>query len=185
MRFSTPVEYERISQALLKGTCPFCTYLKSYQSKIVRDLKHPEDIASACNFHMWAMAAASNRSVVSGIFRKLIKDFSMQEARACTLCEWISAEEKNRMKEFAADLSQARVREWMSAQGSFCLPHGSRFMAYLSQPMQALVSGVLRRNAGQLHEALEHLVREQDNAPGGGILGHVAEFLVSQRGLNV
>jgi hypothetical protein len=41
MRFSTPVEYQTISQALLKVACPFCTYLKNFQSKVLHELSDP------------------------------------------------------------------------------------------------------------------------------------------------
>lgn len=185
MRFSTPVEYQTISQALTKGACPFCTYLKNFQSKIVRELYDPEQIASICNFHTWALAAASNRAVVSCIFRKLIKVSSIQEIADCTLCNMIAAEEELRMKEFAHELSQTRVLSWINAHGSFCIPHGIRFLAYVPHSLQQVIMDVLKRNAAQLQEALETLGthHERANEPGGGILGHAAEFLVSQRGL--
>ncbi len=44
---------------------------------------------------------------------------------------------------------------------------------------------VLKRTASQLQEALEQVGTDstEDKAQGGGVLGHAAEFLVSQRGL--
>jgi hypothetical protein len=185
MRFSTPVEYQTIGRALVKGACPFCTYLKNFQSKILRELKDPSEVTYVCNFHAWAMAAASNKAVVSCVFRILLKDRSIKEARECSLCKAISAEEANCMKEFAGELSQTRVLDWVNVHGTFCIPHGTRFLAYVARPSQTVVLNVLKRNAAQLHEALEDLVSDtsDDKGPGGGVLGHAAEFLVSQRGL--
>ncbi len=185
MRFSTPVEYQTLSQALVKGACPFCTYLKNFQSKILRELKDPAQVTSVCNFHAWAMAAAANKAVVSCVFRIFLKERSIKEVRDCSLCKAISAEEEVRMKEFAGELAQTRVLEWVNAHGTFCIPHGTRFLGYVPRPLQTVVLNVLKRNTAQLHEALEHFVSDSsdDRAPGGGVLGHAAEFLVSQRGL--
>jgi hypothetical protein len=185
MRFSTPVEYQTIGQALVKGVCPFCTYLKNFQSKILRELKDPAQVTSLCNFHAWAMAAASNKAVVSCVFRILLNELSIKEARECTFCKAISAEEEIRMKEFAGELSQARVLDWFNLNGTFCIPHGTRFLGYVPRPLQTVVSDILKRNSAQLHEALEHLGSDiaDEKGPGGGVLGHAAEFLVSQRGL--
>jgi hypothetical protein len=185
MRFSTPLEYLTIGQALLKGVCPFCTYLKNFQSKILRDLKHPSEIADVCNFHAWAMASASDKAVVSCIFRVLLKDWSIKDSGVCSLCKAISAEEEARMREFAAEISQTHVFDWVNVHGTFCIPHGTRFLAYITPPLQTVVLNVLKRSADQLGEDLEHLERDasDDKGPGGGILGHAAEFLVSRRGL--
>jgi hypothetical protein len=185
MRFSTPVEYQTISQALVKGACPFCTYLKNFQSKIVRELNDPDQITSICNFHTWALAAASNRAVVACIFRKLMKQTSVQASSDCSLCKMISAEEEIRMKEFSAELSQTHVLDWVNAHGSLCIPHGTRFLGYVPPSLQGIILNIVKRNAAQLEEALETLGtrHEKPNEPGGGMLGHAAEFLVSQRGL--
>ena len=185
MRFSAPVEYQTIGQALVKGACPFCTYLKNFQSKVLHELSDPAKVISICNFHTWALAAAANKAVVSSVFRKLMKDASIKEARECSLCKTIAAEEDIRMKEFAGELTHTRVLDWVKAQGTFCIPHGTRFLGYLPGSLQAVVLSVLKRNTAQMCEALEHLTasKSSDPAPGGGVLGHAAEFLVSQRGL--
>ena len=185
MRFSTPVEYQTISQALAKGACPFCTYLKNFQSKLVRELSDPDQVTSICNFHTWALAAAANRAVVSCIFRKLMKATSVLESHDCSLCKAIAAEEELRMKELASEMAQTRVLDWVNAQGTFCMPHGTRFLGFVPRSMQPIVQNVIKRNAAQLQEALETLSfrNEKPNEPGGGMLGHAAEFLVSQRGL--
>lgn len=185
MRFSTPVEYQTLGQALVKGTCPFCTFLKNFQSKLLHELNDPAQITAICNFHTWAMAAAGNKAVVSCVFKKLVKETSIAGPRECSLCKIIAAEEDTRMKEFAGEVSHTRVLDWVNAHGSFCIPHGNRFLDYLPHSVQAIIRDVLKRNAIQLYEALEQLTSEKlgDKGPGGGVLGHAAEFLVSQRGL--
>jgi hypothetical protein len=82
-------------------------------------------------------------------------------------------------------MSQTRVLDWVNAHGTFCIPHGARFLGYVPPAMQSVVLNVMKRSAAQLQEALETLVfrNEKPNEPGGGMLGHAAEFLVSQRGL--
>jgi hypothetical protein len=182
MRFSTPVEYETVAQALVKGACPFCTYLKNFQSKILRELQDPDQVAGLCNFHTWAMAAASNKAVVSAVFRKLLNNASCGE---CSICKAIAGEETTQMKEFAVQVTGSRVLEWIKAQGMFCIPHGTRFLAYVPASLQQMVLNVLKRNTIQLQEALEHMGSEksEEKGQGGGVLGHAAEFLVSQRGL--
>ncbi len=119
MRLSVPLEYQKVSEALLKGSCPFCTYLKNFQSKILRDLKAPEQIKAICNFHAWAMAAASNKAVASCVFRVLLEQPPIKEAYECNVCAQIRAEEDTRMREFAGELSQSRIVEWVKAQGRF------------------------------------------------------------------
>ena len=185
MRLSAPVEYQTISQALVKDACPFCLYLKSFQSKILRELKAPDQITSICNFHAWAMAAASNKAAVSCVFRVLLEQHSIKEARPCNVCAQVRAEENGRMKEFAGELSQPRIFEWVKAQGTFCIPHGTRLLGHIPRPIQLMVMDVLRRTATLLQEMLELVVSDspEEKGTGGGILGHAAEFLVSQRGL--
>jgi len=182
MRFSTPVEYETITQALVKGACPFCTYLKNFQSKILHELQDPQQIAGLCNFHTWAMAAAANRAVVSAVFRKLMNDASCRE---CTICTAIKTEEAAQMKEFAAQVPGTRVLEWVKSQGTFCIPHGTRLLSQVPASLQQVVLNVLKRSTVQLQEALEQVAsgKSEDKGQGGGVLGHAAEFLVSQRGL--
>jgi hypothetical protein len=185
MRLSVPLEYQNVSEALLKGTCPFCTYLKNYQSKILRDLKAPEQIKAICNFHAWAMAAASNKAAASCVFRVLLEQPPIKEVHECDFCSQIRAEEETRMKEFADELSQTRILEWVKTQGTFCIPHGTRLLGQLPRTLQLIVMSVLKRTASQLQESLEQVGTDsaEDKAPGGGVLGHAAEFLVSQRGL--
>lgn len=182
MRFSTPIEYETITQALVKGACPFCTYLKNFQSKILHELQDPAQVGGVCNFHAWAMAAAANKAVVSAVFRKLMNSASCCE---CTICKVIAAEEAAQMKEFAANVQGTRVLEWIKSQGIFCIPHGTRLLSHVPTSLQQVVMNVLKRSTMQLQEALEQVAsgKSEDKGQGGGVLGHAAEFLVSQRGL--
>lgn len=184
MRFNTPVEYKTIDEALVKGGCPFCTYLKYYQSSLLIDI-NPREVSGLCKFHVWAMAAAANKTVVSSVFRSLIKASRVQVTTECSLCKAVAVEEDSRMKEFAGDMARVRILDWISVHGTFCIPHGTKFIDYLPENLKTVITTVLQRSATDLEGALASLdyVRSTEKAAGGGILGRAAEFLASQRGL--
>jgi hypothetical protein len=189
MRFTT-VGYEQVKQTLAKGTCPICVFMKDYQAGAVRGVI-PSTIKALCNFHTWALAAAGARQNTVQVFLDLLRKEESGVTtpnEPCTICNQIRDEEESAVKEFAAELSQSGFKDWMAAHGTLCLSHGSKLLDSVASELQSMVLQIVHRRAGELRDGLMHFLKthtELQNAPnpGGGILGQVAEFLVSQRGL--
>jgi hypothetical protein len=75
--------------------------------------------------------------------------------------------------------------EWMRQYGTICLLHGHKLIETLPEPEVKVIRQIVANNQEGLEsqlEAFEVRVRAGEKG-GGGVLGHIAEFLVSQRGV--
>jgi hypothetical protein len=56
MRTNKVLNYESILQVLGEAGCPFCRFMKNFQSALLQDPRE-KDIRHLCNFHTWGLAA--------------------------------------------------------------------------------------------------------------------------------
>jgi hypothetical protein len=185
MRLSNPVELKRITQALDRGGCPVCSFLKNLQSAILKTAT-PKEIHTVCNFHAWALAAAVDAARVAKVFLHLLEPSSTPQGR-CSVCEQIEEQERTRVAELASQVQRSLVRDWIERHGTFCRPHAIQLAAALPATTKGSLATLEKKTIDQLKRSLAELAEHdsQGKAAGSGVLGHAAEFLVSQRGVRL
>jgi Mn-dependent DtxR family transcriptional regulator len=184
MRLSKPVDIQEISQALQKDACPICMLLKNLQATALRNVTSAE-VVGLCNFHAWALAAAVDLARVAEVFLKLLDSADPAHPVTCSICARIREEEEQRLKELVDKMLGNNLRNWLVEQGSICLPHSEKLLRVAPVKLRPSIEKLIARRRADLSKELEE-VRDQARLGehrGGGVLGHAAEFLVSQRGV--
>lgn len=76
-------------------------------------------------------------------------------------------------------------RKWVTQYETVCLFHGRRRIEILPEMEAHLIRNILASNQDDLEKQLAgfEIRIKRGETGGGGVLGHIAEFLVSQRGL--
>jgi len=90
-----------------------------------------------------------------------------------------------RLAEFKCEMKRAMFADWMLQYGTICLLHAQKLIPTLSGPGAEVIRQIVTNNQEELARqlaAFEVSVQAGERG-GGGVLGHIAEFLVSQRGV--
>lgn len=179
-----------IVEALARGACPICTLMRSFQNAMVEaPRRYPA--ATLCNFHAWSLAHASPAVEAVPIVRSMLAQFpamaasESMELHPCGWCATLREHEDEKLAEYARELGRDNFRNWVTQYGTVCLFHGKRLINALPPPEAELIRKILATNQNELEKqlaAFEVRVRRGE-AGGGGVPGHITEFLVSQRGL--
>jgi hypothetical protein len=179
-----------IVQALARGICPICTLMRSLQNAMVETPdRYPA--TTLCNFHAWSLAHASPAREAVPVLRAMLEQSSSRsdsdsiELHPCHWCVTIREHEDEKLAEYSRELKHERFRNWVTQFGTLCIFHGRRLMRVLPAADAQAVSRMLASNQDELARQLtefETRVKRGDTG-GGGVLGHITEFLVSQRGL--
>jgi hypothetical protein len=187
MKAVEPVRELGVAQALMKGTCPICALVREFQNNLIETLA-PDAAKHLCNFHAWAVAHATPAKSVISIFSRLLDaaDENSGSGLQCDVCWRMGEEEEVRVREMAKELrNRATLLDWMLRHGSLCRNHAIKLRAFLPVRLQNTVKEIVERNVAEMKQEMneyrQHL--EQGIHEGGGLLGKVAEFLVSQRGI--
>jgi len=179
-----------VVQALARGVCPVCTLMRSLQNAIV-ETPHRYPATTLCNFHAWSLAHASPAGEAVRILRAVLAQYSsrsdseLMEIHPCHWCLAIREHEDEKLTEYARELKRERFRNWVTQFGTLCLFHGHRLIKMLAPDDAEVVRRMLASNQDELGKQLmEFEVRiKRGETGGGGVLGHITEFIVSQRGL--
>jgi hypothetical protein len=177
--------YRSILETLPEAGCPFCRFLKDYQSARLQN-HSDRKIRSLCNFHAWGVAAVQNALTAVQVFADLLETAVREadEKSGCDICNEISTEEDHRMREFVSCLERTDVAVWLRKDAVLCIPHAIKLRRRVKPVIAARVDTILDKCRRQLLEELKALrLMPQAKRPGWGSLGRAAEFLVSQRGL--
>jgi hypothetical protein len=176
--------------ALARGVCPICTLMRAFQNASVEAL-HRYPARTLCNFHAWSLAGSSPAVGVVPIFRFMLEDSLVgptsgpAELRLCDWCVTLREHEDEKLSEFTPEMKRDNFRRWVTQYGTVCLFHGRRLMKVLPEPEAGIIRQILAGNLEELEKQLGEFdvkVRRGEKG-GGGVLGHIAEFLVSQRGI--
>lgn len=179
-----------VVQVLARGVCPICTLMRSLQNAMVENA-HNYPAAKLCNFHAWSLAHASPARDAVTVLRAMLEEAPVRpptgatELHACDWCSTIRNHEQEKLLEYSCELKRENFRKWVTQYGTICLFHGRRLMDLLPAAEADLVRTILASNQDDLEKqlaAFEIRIRRGETG-GGGVLGHVTEFLVSQRGL--
>jgi hypothetical protein len=179
-----------IIQALARGVCPICTLMRSLQNAIVENARcYPA--TKLCNFHAWSLAHASPAVDAVAVLRSMLAEAPVKrvsgpvELHPCDWCETLRQHEEEKLSEYLRELKRDNFRKWVMQYGTVCLFHGRCLIDVLPAAEAELVRRMLARNQEELEkQLLTFRARiQKGETGGGGVLGHVTEFLVSQRGL--
>ena len=179
-----------VVQVLARGVCPICTLMRSLQNTMVENAqKYPA--AKLCNFHAWSLAHASPARDAVTVLRTMLEEApakpvtGVTDLHPCDWCLTIRNHEQEKLMEYSRELQRENFRNWVTQYGTICLFHGRRLIDMLPAAEADLVRNILASNQDDLEKqlaAFEIRIRRGESG-GGGVLGHVTEFLVSQRGL--
>jgi hypothetical protein len=185
MRANKIVNYESILQVLGEAGCPFCRFMKNFQAALLQDPTE-KDIHHLCSFHTWGLAATQRAASAADVFLNLLaKQPDTHPASLCDVCVLLQIEEDRRVREFIGCAQQKLVVQWLRSQAVVCLIHGAKLKQGAPPVLASAISAVMERFRKELVEELTRLRDEyQPDTAKWGVLGQVAEFLVSQRGLH-
>jgi hypothetical protein len=175
-----------VIQALARGVCPICTLMRVFQNTVV-EAPHRFPADSVCNFHAWALAGSSPAVEAVPIFRSMLEDLAAggAEVHPCDWCAVVREHENEKLMEFSREMKRDNFRSWVTQYGTVCLFHGQKLINILPEAEAEIVRRLLASNREELKRQLEafDLRVQRGEKGGGGVLGHIAEFLVSQRGI--
>lgn len=176
------------AEGIANGSCPVCSALKEFQSALIETVQM-QGATHLCNYHAWALARSAPAAVAGEGFLNVLPLWRQHTATGgsgCDFCQRIRKEEQSRLKELAEQFGKPAIAELMREHGAICLAHGRGLASQLPPSLQSVLARVLSRTARDLDEELHAFVKNAQEGQhiGGGILGHVTEFLVSQRGIS-
>jgi hypothetical protein len=179
-----------IVQVLARGVCPICTLMRSLQNAMVESA-HSYPATRLCNFHAWSLAHASPARDAVSILRAMlgeapvISTSEVTELHSCDWCITIRNHEADKLAEYSRELKRDNFRKWVTQYGTICLFHGRRLIEMLPATEAGLIRTILANNQVDLEKQLAafEIRTKRGETGGGGVLGHITEFLVSQRGL--
>ena len=180
------VLYQSILQVLQEPGCPFCRFLKEYQTARLQN-HSKDDLHRLCNFHAWGLAAVQNGPAAAQVFIKLVDELPSLSKKdfGCDVCNEVLAEEELRLREFVSCIARTDVSHWLRGSAVLCIPHGTKLRRQVQPVVSARIDAIIENYRQQLAQELQHLCDEPDSdRTGWGAIGRAAEFLVSQRGLN-
>jgi len=190
MRPQTLTPDSPLIQVLARGVCPICALMRAFQNSIIGSpVKQPA--RGLCNFHAWCLAAASPAWEAVPIFRAILQNAEASSHSgtvapdSCDWCDALRQYESARFSEFVREMQRDGFADWVRQFGTICLHHADRLIATAPETLAALVKEVVARNKDELRKQLAEFDGKlhRGEGDGGGILGHIAEFLVSQRGV--
>lgn len=184
MRANKVANYQSILQVLEEAGCLFCRFMKNYQAALMQNTSE-KDVCHLCSFHTWGLAAAQRAPSAAQLFLRLLDGKPGDAGHSvCDICVSLGLEEDRRVREFVSCLSHKLVVQWMRSPSVLCLAHGERLRQKTPLVTAAVVHSIMEYHRKQLAEELSQLRGEQEPSEAKwGVLGHAAEFLVSQRGL--
>jgi hypothetical protein len=185
MRANKVLNYESILQVLDEGGCPFCRFMKNFQAALLQD-QAVQDIHHLCNFHTWGLAASLQAASAANLFLHLLDGQSdSPPSSSCDICVLLQLEEDRRIREFIGCVHHKLVEQWMRSRAVFCIIHGTKLKNNASPVFASTISTIIEKYRDHLIEELTCLRDEyQPDTARWGVLGHAAEFMVSQRGLH-
>jgi len=177
--------YQSILQVLHEPGCPFCRFLKEFQSARLQN-RSDRETHRLCSFHAWGLAAVQDAPAAARVFIGILNESesNADETQECNVCKEVMAEEDLRIRELATCLHRPEVADWLRTEATLCIPHATKLRHQLPPVLASRLDAMVKNYRQQLKKELDQLRKEpsQDRS-GWGALGRAAEFLVSQRGL--
>jgi hypothetical protein len=185
MRAHKILGYGSILQVLGETGCPFCRFMKNFQTALLQEPKG--EVHHLCNFHTWGLAATQQAVSAAEHFMSLLGEQSgVVPGPSCTICTLLQEEEDLRIREFISYSAHKLVAQWLRSQAVLCMVHGAK-LKYRAPPIVvSSINSIMERYRRQLVEDLTRRHSEYlPNTDTSGVLVRAAEFTVSQRGLHI
>jgi hypothetical protein len=184
MRAHKVLNYESILQVLGEGGCPFCRFMKNFQTGLLQEPKG--EVHHLCNFHTWGLAATQQAVSAAEHFMSLLREQAgLVPGSSCTICALLQEEEDLRIREFISYSEHKLVAQWLRSQAVLCMVHGTKLKHGAPPIIVSAINSIMERCRRQLVEDLARLHSDYlPDAEKCGVLGRAAEFMVSQRGLH-
>lgn len=186
MRLSKPLNYDSLVQALGRGGCVICSFLRNHQAELLQAAPSP-DLGSLCNYHGWVLAAGGDGEKAARTFLRMLEANTVStDTTSCDVCASLRDEESTRLSELAALLERNFVRNWMDAHGGLCSYHAGLTASRLPDAQKSAVLAMQQKQAATLKSELNAFLSQLkvESHSGGGVLGRAAEFLFGQRGVS-
>lgn len=188
MKAVRALSYAGIAHAVEKNRCPVCNALKDFESSLLESAR-ARDAAHFCNYHGWLLARAARADIAAEVFLNLLRLWKEAKTVApvpCEFCREVGEEEKAVLAELGEQLSNSAVVGLMEEHGTICLTHGVELSTRLPASSQNALARIVARRYRDLDADLAAFTKiaESGHHVGGGVLGHAAEFLFSQRGIS-
>jgi hypothetical protein len=184
MRANKIMDYHSMLQVLSEPGCPFCRFMKNYQAALLQEPADKE-VHHLCSFHTWGLAATQRATSAASLLSTLLaSSIGPEIGPPCDLCTLLQMEEDRRIREFVSLINHKLVAQWFRETPILCVPHGTKLKLALPQTSALRVASILEAYRTNLVNELERLQQQLNpDAAKWGVLGHAAEFLISQRGL--
>jgi hypothetical protein len=188
MRAHVVTEYDSVLDVLNEPGCPICVFLRNAQADLVQNTEISDD-PWLCNFHGWSIAAVRDTGSAARILLSALDNrpvSSQLAGRECVICTQLHPLEDLALTDLRSSERQGTVHSWLKAGGAFCVIHGAKVKANAPLRLAALVDEADARKRRELKTALGLLLSKSKHhqLEHSGLLGRVAEYLVSQRGLS-
>jgi hypothetical protein len=183
MRSHKVLNYESILQVLGETGCPFCRFMKNFQMVLLQDAKG--EVHHLCNFHTWGLAATQQAVSAAEHFTTLLREQSgVVPGSFCTICTLLQ-EEDLRIREFIGYSEHKLVAQSLRSHAVLCMVHWAKLKHGAPPILVSAINSIMERCRRQFAEDVTRLHSEYlPDAERWGVLGRVAEFMVSQRGLH-
>jgi hypothetical protein len=180
-------KYSSVLDVLDQPGCPICTFLRNEQSGLLQGgIETPPGL---CNFHAWGIAAVQDATSAARLFLASLdrlEGSSGESHGECSICSRLREQESAAIADLTASANRSTLDAWFRHSGGFCVAHSHNFRAKAPLRAISLLNQSDAAKKRELRNALISLATQSsaDNADHRGILGRVAEYLVSQRGLS-
>jgi hypothetical protein len=184
MRAHKVLNYELILQVLGEPGCPFCRFMKNFQTALLQD---PErEVHYLCNFHTWGHAATQHAVSAAEHFLSLLREQSGEVPGF--FLHYLHLIKRKKIFESAnlsATASISSLHNGYDRHAVLCMVRGAKLKYGAPQIVVSAINAIMERCRRQLVEDLTrlHTVSLPD-AERWGVLGRAAELMVSQRGLH-
>lgn len=186
MRPQAVKDYSSVLDVLDYTGCPICTFLRNSQAALLQDASDPGN--ALCNYHGWGIAAVRDSAGAAQVFLMFLNDLdppSPVHSSECWICSRLRQLEVSVLAELTSSENQNKIGIWLRTRGAFCAPHALKVKKKSPLRMAALVDESSARKRRELKKVLTTLMSRSNPAliEHSGLVGQVAEYLVSQRGL--
>lgn len=124
------------------------------------------------------------------LFLKLITrsdESSSSTSQSCDICERLKEHEQSACAELGLGVNQNVFARWLISDGAPCVPHARIVKRRAPLKLASLIDQADVQKKSEISRALRDLQAgsASQTRQHAGVLGRVAEFLLSQRGLSI
>jgi hypothetical protein len=165
-----------------------CAFLRNSQAALMQDETDPG--SALCNFHGWGVAAVRDSASAAEVllpFLDSLDPASRMASAECWICSRLRQQENSVLADLTSPEHQNRIQIWLKTRGAFCAPHAAKVRRKAPLRMAALIDESNARKRRELKKVLEMLISRSNPvlSEHSGLVGQMAEYLVSQRGLPI